>query len=399
VEAATRGADANARADEAERRAAEVERRATEAGQQAADADARARKASEERDALAAAVDAERQRVDAERQRAEAEHDRAEAERQRVTEAEAAVAERVAGTDAERATVEQRLRDAEARAAKASEERHALSATLEVAQMEAAATKAAADTRLAEMEVERETAERNWKDAEARAEEANIARDELTALLEAAKESVQGMHAAVETRLAAIEAKRTRTAQAWEESEARARDAIRARDEMAAELENVRKTVKHDPEMAERLAAATERIRILELQLFERGRGEKERDVDLGSLLDAKSSKPTEQAGKPATRHVFKPTPKVKINRDAGLLVDLSLTGAQVICANSPDVGQIITLSLLSEEAPCSCEGRLLWARREQTAKGKPFRYRAGIAFTSADQADIEAFIKHHAVR
>jgi hypothetical protein len=40
-----------------------------------------------------------------------------------------------------------------------------------------------------------------------------------------------------------------------------------------------------------------------------------------------------------------------------------------------------------------------LWARREQTAKGKPFRYRAGIAFTSADQADIEAFIKHHAVR
>jgi hypothetical protein len=390
--------DAQARAADAETRATDAHARAADADTRAADADARARSASEERDALAAAVEAERERVEAERRRAEAEHQRAEAERQRVAEAEAAGAERAAGTDAERATAEQRLKDAEARTAKAGEERDALSATLEVAQMEATATKAAADARLAEIAAERETAVRNWQEAEARAEEANIARDELTALLDAAKESVQGMHAAVETRLAAIETKRTRTAQAWEESEARARDAIRARDELAAELETVKKAVSHDPETAERLAAATERIRVLELQLFERDRGEKERDVELGPLIDAKPSPPSELAGKRATRHVFKPTPKVKIDREAGLLVDLSVTGAQVICANSPDVGQIITLSLLSEEVPCFCQGRLLWARREQPAKGKPFRYRAGIAFTSADEVEIEAFIKHHAV-
>jgi hypothetical protein len=69
-----------------------------------------------------------------------------------------------------------------------------------------------------------------------------------------------------------------------------------------------------------------------------------------------------------------------------------------VICASSPDVGQIVTLSLLSEEVPCFCQGRLLWARREQTAKGKPFRYRAGIVFTAADEAEIEAFIERHGV-
>jgi hypothetical protein len=88
----------------------------------------------------------------------------------------------------------------------------------------------------------------------------------------------------------------------------------------------------------------------------------------------------------------------VKIDRDAGLLVDLSVTGAQVICAASPEVGRVVTLSLLSEEAPCFCQGRLLWARREQTAKGRPFRYRAGIAFTAVDEAAIEAFIERHAV-
>jgi hypothetical protein len=88
----------------------------------------------------------------------------------------------------------------------------------------------------------------------------------------------------------------------------------------------------------------------------------------------------------------------VQIDREAALLVDLSVTGAQVICATSPDVGRIVTLSLLSDEAPCFCQGRLLWARREQTAKGRPFRYRAGIAFTAADEAALEAFIKHHAV-
>jgi hypothetical protein len=39
-----------------------------------------------------------------------------------------------------------------------------------------------------------------------------------------------------------------------------------------------------------------------------------------------------------------------------------------------------------------------LWARREQTAKGRPFRYPAGIAFTQVDNAALEAFIEHHAV-
>jgi hypothetical protein len=41
-----------------------------------------------------------------------------------------------------------------------------------------------------------------------------------------------------------------------------------------------------------------------------------------------------------------------------------------------------------------------MWARREQTAKGRPYRYPAGIAFTTAqDEEAIQAFIATHAVK
>jgi hypothetical protein len=69
-----------------------------------------------------------------------------------------------------------------------------------------------------------------------------------------------------------------------------------------------------------------------------------------------------------------------------------------VIFKSSPEVGRLVKLTLLSDEVPCFAEGRLLWARREQTAKGRPFRYRVGLVFTSVDEAKIEAFIKHHSV-
>jgi hypothetical protein len=74
------------------------------------------------------------------------------------------------------------------------------------------------------------------------------------------------------------------------------------------------------------------------------------------------------------------------------------VAGAQITCKNSPEVGRLVKLTLLSDEVPCFAEGRLLWARREQTAKGRPFKYRVGLVFTSVDEAKIEAFIKHHSV-
>ena len=238
-------------------------------------------------------------------------------------------------------------------------------------------------------------------EAEDRASAAVAESERLAAMLEAAKKTVQGMHAAVESRLEAIEAKRARTTKALEEAEARADAAIRERDELAARLDATSEAApasQDDPGLTERLLAATERIRLLELQLFERDRGPKDHDVDLAAMLETPPPAPSEQVGQRAKRYEFPARTKIQIDRQPAALVDLSVTGAQAICATSPEVGRIVTVSLLSDEAPCFCQGRLLWARREQSAKGRPFRYRVGLIFTDIDEAAVEKFIERHAL-
>ena len=85
------------------------------------------------------------------------------------------------------------------------------------------------------------------------------------------------MHDAVETRLSAIGAARTRTLDALKEAEQRAAAATRERDELAAALEEVKNAGASDPDVERKLVAAAERIRILELQLFYGDRDLKDR--------------------------------------------------------------------------------------------------------------------------
>jgi hypothetical protein len=320
-------------------------------------------------------------------------------ERQKMAAALAAAEKTAAVLASEEARARQQRAEIEDRARKAGDERDALAAALAIDRDKHAAELLAVEQRAAASEAARLIADEAREEAEARAEAEANERDDLEALLEAAKKSVQGMHAAVEERLAVIDAKRARTIKALEESEARADAAIRERDTLASELAAIRAAPADDPHMTKRLEAANERIRSLELQVFERDRGSDEADVDLAPLLDTPPPVPYGQAAQRATRrHGFRPTTKVQIDKQPGVLVDLSVTGAQIISTTLPDVGQIVTLRLQSDQVPCSCEGRLLWARREQTAKGRPFKYRAGIVFTAADESAINAFIDRHAV-
>lgn len=261
---------------------------------------------------------------------------------------------------------------------------------------------AAATARIAQLEAAREEAARGLADAESRVKEVSADRDELSLMLDAAKKVVQGMNAAVDERLAAIDGKRARALQAAEE---RAEAAIREREALITERDALAAALAAVPppdaveggDARQQLEAATERIHALELQLFARGRGPRELDVDLGSLLPATPPPSIDRSGAPAARYGFKPPRRVKIDREGGLLVDLSVSGAQVICATAPEVGRVVTLTLLSDASTCFCQGRLLWSRREQTGKGRPYRYPAGIAFTAVDEAAIHAYIARHA--
>jgi hypothetical protein len=337
------------------------------------DAEARAADAIRERDALAAALDAEHREVLA---------------------ARATIEARTAEIDATRASAEGGWQAAEARAADAIRERDGLAAALETERQSALAAWAEIDARVGALDAARTEAEQAARDAAARADEATEERDELAALLNKARESVQGMNAAVDERLAAIDAKRARTVQACEAAEARADAASRERDALAEELNAARQAASSEAERAQRLEAANERIRVLELQLFQRGRGPHDRDVELASLLDAPS--PRLDRDQRAKRYGFPKGVNVRIDGEVGVLIDLSITGAQVVYATAPEVGRIVTVTLPSDGAPCSAEGRLLWARRGPPSKRRPL-YRAGIAFTAVDEEAIAAFIARHA--
>ena len=254
----------------------------------------------------------------------------------------------------------------------------------------------AIDARVEALEGARAEADRLREEAETRAEEALAERDALIEQLEAAKQAVQGMHAAVDARLEVIDAKRNRTVQALKEAEERIDALTQERDGLTEELAGLRRLNDEVTQNRHWLEVAEERIRTLELQLFERDKELQDRDVELSSLLDAPTPA-NEKATRRATRHRFAKTTKTQIDGATGELVDLSIGGAQLLCSKQPEVNSSATLTLTSDGAALVCQGRIVWAMLEPHSKGRPLRYRAGMLFTTVDEAAIEAFIARNA--
>ena len=44
------------------------------------------------------------------------------------------------------------------------------------------------------------------------------------------------------------------------------------------------------------------------------------------------------------------------------------------------------------------CRGKVVWARLEPPSPGAPFRYRAGVFFTTVDERAVEAFVRRRGV-
>ena len=51
---------------------------------------------------------------------------------------------------------------------------------------------------------------------------------------------------------------------------------------------------------------------------------------------------------------------------------------------------------LISGSSRIACKGKVVWARLELPAAGRPLGYRAGVEFTKPDTAAIEAFLTHY---
>jgi hypothetical protein len=253
------------------------------------------------------------------------------------------------------------------------------------AQEAAAVAQAAVNAGLEGLEAERARMAQVSQEAHARAEAAirerdsliaerdvlTTARDALAAELAAARQTAIATEGAGDSRLKTLEADRTRIELAWKDAEARAEEALRQRDETAKAM------------------------RMLQLKVVGRKAGAKYRDVELTAQLDA-SSPPSEQAVRRAKRYTFPTEIEIRLDDDVGQLFDLSVGGAQVLCSKQPEVNHLVNLSLLSDEAHVSCEGRIVWAWLEPHSQGRKLRYRAGLFFTKVDEAAVEDFIARH---
>jgi hypothetical protein len=57
---------------------------------------------------------------------------------------------------------------------------------------------------------------------------------------------------------------------------------------------------------------------------------------------------------------------------------------------------QTVKVTIPAAPKPISCGGKIVWAKLEAPALGRPAGYRAGVQFSKPDHSAIEAFINSH---
>ena len=87
----------------------------------------------------------------------------------------------------------------------------------------------------------------------------------------------------------------------------------------------------------------------------------------------------------------------ILLDGNASVLVDLSTVGAQVISPGALKPGQRVRIGLSDDKANLRFNGSVAWASFEIPPGSGP-RYRAGIEFSGADAAGVDAFCARHRV-
>jgi hypothetical protein len=111
------------------------------------------------------------------------------------------------------------------------------------------------------------------------------------------------------------------------------------------------------------------------------------------ALLEA--SMPLARAGTrhsarfPMSKHV-----EVVVNGERGQLIDLSVTGAQILVASRLRPDQPIRITLVDGPAETRCQGVVAWSVVEPSAGA--VRYRAGIRLVDSQASIVEAFCRQH---
>jgi DNA repair exonuclease SbcCD ATPase subunit len=95
-----------------------------------------------------------------------------------------------------------------------------------------------------------------------------------------------------------------------------------------------------------------------------------------------------------ARRVAFKADIAVQIDGNPGKLVDLSMTGAQVLTPAAINPNRLVTVTLPLGDSAMVCKAKVAWSRLEP--RSGQLWYRAGVQFTNVDQGALETFFSMH---
>jgi hypothetical protein len=221
--------------------------------------------------------------------------------------------------------------------------------------------------------------------AEARSQSgAQEVRDALAhsrAEVQTLRDDLEGARARVE----ALSGERADADRLWKESESRLKRATRERDELAEKLDAMRIP-------AEAAAKSVPSHTPLTVLPHPASKAPHRPQTKTTPKL-----KEEPEAGwvavRMAARYGFDSPISVQVNGNPSQLCDLSVGGCQVLSLTPLKPNQAIKVLLPAEPKPTMCTGKIVWAKLEAPALGRPAGYRAGVQFTRPDEAAIEAFI------
>lgn len=109
----------------------------------------------------------------------------------------------------------------------------------------------------------------------------------------------------------------------------------------------------------------------------------------------AAASQPLDRCGtRGAVRFPMRREVVILVNGEPSQLVNLSVTGAQILSPNRLRPEQRIRVTLLDGSAETRFHGVIAWSALEMT--GATGQYRAGLAFTDPDRHILDAFCLRH---
>jgi hypothetical protein len=112
---------------------------------------------------------------------------------------------------------------------------------------------------------------------------------------------------------------------------------------------------------------------------------------------NASALEPLDKCGtRRATRYLMQADVEAKVNGTSGRLVNLSVTGSQMLAPIRLRPAECIRVTLADDSSDLRLSGTIAWVSLEIGAKSSGQRYRFGVEFSDADQQLLEDFCLRH---